>query len=271
MVSYRLTAVALDALCLSAERQEGGNVTHSLDYLPGTAVRGAFAATPAGVGLRTNDYSTFLGLFERGHAVFEPLRPAFGDTEGFPVPCSARACKTEGGFTRAHGLQDYLLAPDGISAQCGQDECRSPLVRAPGWYGVSAGQDSFPISVARPTGLHNEIEDETGVTREGILFALQEIEAGTQFIGYVRLFDGMEAHFQACINGNPVLRVGRDRGRVRITGATLLNGGHEPYQSKGTFDQRWAAQFSQGMADQFTLTLLSDALLRDGYGASTAP
>lgn len=271
MISYRIKARALDALTLASECQ-AGNVTHTLDYIPGASIRGALAAEWEG----EKGSADFVRLFESGDAIFENLRPMVHEREGYPIPLSTRQCKTNGGWRvqkpdepESHGVQDFLLdgmpgegCTTGTCAPAGGKEDGTQLVRSPGWYGLD-GQAPFPIRIARNAGLHNEIEDEKGTPREGFLFALQEIPADTEFVGYVRLLDD---DLQSLVSNNLpapeglILRVGRDRGRVRIVACEPYEA--EPYQGKRSFCARCDADSPGG---EFTLTLLSDAILRDQW------
>lgn len=255
MYSVLIVGEAQDALLLAAEH-EVGNVTHTLDYIPGASIRGAFAAQWKG----TKGDDCFLELFESGRAIFENLRPAKGNAEGFPIPLSTRTCKTNGGWER-HGVEDYLLK--GMGDVCHhKSDCTAQLASCAGWYAGDMG-DAKPVVVERRVTMHNQISDNEGTTEPGVLFATHEIEPGTKFCGYVRLLDDeVKKIFESHCKPVSALRVGRDSGRVKVTigGAQVMK---EPYAGKGAFDARFP---KKDPVPEFTLTLMSDAILRDEHG-----
>jgi CRISPR-associated protein Csx10 len=113
--------------------------------------------------------------------------------------------------------------------------------------------------------MHNEIEDEKGTTVSGVLFATSEIPPGTPFTGYVRCLDSEARDIlnRYYPSGEGVLRVGRDRGRADVSWEAVPDGA-EPYVGKGTFEERFPEPEAGPIG--FTLTLLSDAILRDPWG-----
>lgn len=256
MVWLLLEAEAETAVALP-RRPEAGNLYECQREIPGTAVRGAFAA-------RFLDRKGFVSrdLFDTPAVRFGPLRP-LPNAEGLPVPTpccvvpvprSARSCKYDDGFEGAgHGVWDILLqvaakhrppeAP--MCPKCGAP--LEPLERA--WLVMDwAKGQGFAYDPVFQLSTHVGIGEE-GIAEEGRLFSLQHFPAGTRFVGWIAADVSMggadllkELGFVETSNGEWVttLRVGRrsrSLGAVTVKANVLAN---PPWQcSHGSLEKRW--------------------------------
>jgi hypothetical protein len=106
-IAFKIAVTLASSICLSAN-VPAGNVTQTLSYIPGSAVRGMLAEFYLD---RNGDADeTFERLFLSGEVTFGNLYLSiFGGA--FPTPLSARSCKHEPGFKTElkHGVIDLLI------------------------------------------------------------------------------------------------------------------------------------------------------------------
>ncbi|MBI5187364.1 MAG: hypothetical protein HZA01_16785 [Nitrospinae bacterium] len=188
-------------LALSAS--PSGNINRTLDFLPGSALRGALASSF----LDNNDLSQpkakelFQRLFLKEEIIFEN----FYIDGSLPVPKTARACKGYGGFActgnrrrkENHGVKDYLLPlyAYGKSENSGvlSDECyicRLPMERFSGYYGYNSRDGYFfqtpvPRREITRTGIHPA----TQTALPGVLFTVEVINEESVFDGSIKVLD----------------------------------------------------------------------------------
>lgn len=102
---FEVTVQLISPVCLAAAIP-AGNLTHTLDYIPGSSVRGALAAFYLKSGKPAD--ALFERLFLTGEVTYGNLYL----NGAAPAPLSACSCKHEPGFTLdegRHGVVDWLL------------------------------------------------------------------------------------------------------------------------------------------------------------------
>lgn len=205
-MELRLLATPEEPLHL-ADRLSAGNYSATLEYAPGTALRGAFAAAYLthpdlqqqaierlrAVGWSFDDY--FRWLFLSGLVRFRNLYPK-SDKASWVIPLSARSCKRYGGFAydderplrETHAVYDVLLGEPEVF-RCpadykGHSKCDAPMepFHAPQrrFYESSdaSAQSGRMVRTARRVLTRTAIENATEMVRQGALYSLESIEEG---------------------------------------------------------------------------------------------
>ncbi len=117
MKYYKITAELLSPLMVQKNRQSSSPQT--LQYLPGSTLRGAVAGQYLRTGGNAED-EDFKTLFLRDAPAFPDLLPADDpDAMPRPLPMTAQSCKIDDGFKSegAHGVMDMLAASCAIKRQ----------------------------------------------------------------------------------------------------------------------------------------------------------
>jgi len=122
MVRIQLLLRSLSPVAFSARRSTS-NFIDTLDYVPGSALRGATAARYLREIGEAPD-SRFQAVFVQGEASFGNLYPVRYSRHSFVIPATARSCKAFEGFRSnaspdTHGVFDTLMLA--ASAQASQD------------------------------------------------------------------------------------------------------------------------------------------------------
>jgi CRISPR-associated protein Csx10 len=154
---------------LLGRKRGAGNTVESLDFIPGTAFRGALAALN-----RSGDWELFL------EGVSFPDLTAGGSV---PIPLSARECKYARGFAgpAGHGRYDFLLPGPAGKAEC--QVCGGDLKRSTGWMIAGASYSEEKCEKAA-TG-HTGIDIRTRSAAAGLFYVEQTITSKTGFGGEV--------------------------------------------------------------------------------------
>ena len=292
-MTTRVLEVRLPGSAHLARQHEAGNFARTLDYVPGTALRGALAARSRGYHRATIEQclsahgatfdSYFSWVFLSGRVTFSNLYPAFrnggGTRASFVVPLSARTCKLHPGlegdrgaaWEQPHGVVDALLSPD-AAARC--SKCGALLGPIGGFYTDSEGAPVRRVTPGRRLLGRTAIDDATGKVTHGALYSLEVVEAAPDsmpFLGTLRIRDGEEsdqlkafkhlllADLDALHEDN--LHLGGDR--TRGLGAVHVRLGPE---NLGLDLPSVATRLERLQAVQpgcFSLTLHSDAIILD--------
>lgn len=276
MVRLELTIEVEEPLIL-ANKHAAGNIVRTLDYISGSAVRGAFAARYLSLkGLSKRD--EFTQFFCSNEVRFGNLYPESEGDFVFPLPISAKTCKGYKGFKNdesskeIHGVSDYLL--QGIPESC---SCKAPLETYPCFYEFMPGNYGYckKVEVGRRFSVHSEIDDKYKRSKEGILYTLEHINEEEKFVG--NIFFSQESLYKSFYelffsSGTPIsFKIGqaRSRGMGKVI-VTNFSREDSPFfaMSKGTVEERVKA-FNDGKLDtneiQFSLTLFSDAIICDKF------
>lgn len=286
MKTYIVTATVVDEVCI-AERYGAANEYISLDYIPGTAWWGAIAGL-TGIRPREQPPEQFQRLFYSGEVIFTNLYPMSGAVRAHPVPLSARTLKSAPGFY-AEDTEPLFrdsngeLFPGGVInwlkdntrfGTASAPEClkgvqdwldRTPSEFDPGWEPLSGWYAGDPpccrrVSVEMVLRGHNDRSGSRGTTREGRLFARQNIARGQKFQGALRAWtqEGEQAINQLVQNSldgmSFEMSIGRQPGYVKIELEDMRD--EPPY---------WQGDLQIDSDDDsiLTVTLLSDAILLD--------
>jgi CRISPR-associated protein Csx10 len=273
MKTYIVTATVVDEICI-AERHGAGNEYLSLDHIPGTVWWGAIASL-TGIKRGETPPEQFRRVFYSNEVIFTNLYPVERAVRAHPVPLSARTQKSAPGFRYndmeplfrdfaqdsqiqmryPDGVKDWLLS--GIPPQYQPDS--EPMS---GWY-AGDPPDCKSVSVKMVLRGHNDRAWRSGTTREGRLFARQNIARGQKFQGALRALtqEGEQALTQLvknCLdNGSCEIPIGRQPGCLWIE--LEDRGGTPPYW------QQHDLQIDGEDSSILTVTLLSDALLLDHW------
>lgn len=121
MLEMTLTLRLLSPLALHRTRS-GGQYVESLDYIPGTALRGALAEAYLASHGQSDD--VFHTLFLTGQVHFGDLWPSMGDSTTMLCPMTAQACKRYG-LSHGQSFRDTLL--DVLTPQHNQEKCRETI------------------------------------------------------------------------------------------------------------------------------------------------
>lgn len=296
MKHFRLTGRLLAPLAIQQDRQS--HAPASLDYLPGSSLRGALAAHWRRLGGRVED-PAFRILFLENPVKFPNLLPT-DDRTVIPavLPLTAMACKGTRGFRTqdGHGVEDSLvlnlagrllsdfnLGPAWDCPECGQE--RKPY--AGFWNGAVDGPREYSATMTYQR--HTGIDRVTGVAAEAIFYTTQAVahfrkekdrdEYHPQYLsGGVWLDDEQEGYLQSLCNSGSVF-VGADRTRGLGELTLELTEAAKPIfdrQAWDAWDQGFKAKYQrltgQDLPDgrYFSLKLASSAILVDKFLCPTA-
>ena len=281
MIERDLTVRSLSPLALHDGRSRA-QFTPGLDYIPGSALRGAAAAHY----LRTyGKDEAFHALFVADQSSFADLLPAMRELPGRLLPATACLCKRHG-WDHTESLTDSLLrlalveementAPvdDVRWKHCPAPDCGQERDRAAGYATPNNAQIKVTSRLLTGTSIHRA----TGMVESGMLFSQEVLGEGQFFRGTVRIAGGEEAagglraRLEALLPVGERLRVGAARSRG--LGLVEVTDWRDPWAGL-SLDSRWS-QFKRAMAALwkayeakpgeacFSITLESDLLLRD--------
>lgn len=255
MIRYYLRVEALSPVSITSHQTQVGQPNATLDYVPGTTLRGALAWRYLRQPGASNADQPFQTLFDQGGLWCGPLAPIEDDPPAglaLPLPLSARTCKRHEGFRsepqvdrRGHGALDSLIAaieetalaqprPEGEAApaglrglkavaECNWPECPAPLERFDGRYefGEVKGRRWARRVVQRQTLMtHTALLDDLQVAKPGALFSRQALERGQQLAGLLMVDEVAEADLLDLLQIGADLSVGAGRttglGRLRV-------------------------------------------------------
>jgi CRISPR-associated protein Csx10 len=264
-----------------------GPLNQTLDYIPGRALRGALA----GVYQQKHGLDAhFNELFLKEGNWFGPLLPT-GHTlvstrESFVLPTTAYTCKQERNFKAqgGHGVRDmlfeFLKRSAATADRCQAAQCEASLVPFSGFYSEQAMRPQA-VQVSQRLVTRTALDSRTETAAHGQLFTLSVIEESHCFAGFLALGDAAQEQAFAAeflVEGGE-LWIGADKTRGQgqslitrveigddVASELLLATRPDMATRLGNFDQA-ARQVGVPCPEQtlFTLTLLSDAIVRDSY------
>lgn len=253
-----------------------GNIVYTVDYIPGSAIRGAIASKfIKRNGKPEDNWEKFKKIFCSDMVRFENIYIADSSRYIFPIPFSSKTCKAYNGFLNDdektgpyHGISDYLTK--GIPDYCPKCKHKTPLENINGFYSVS-DPDSYTlirrVDIKKGFSIHNEIEDETQRTKEGILYTLEHIGEEQKFKGSIFFADkDIRKAFKNDVIGENdefYLYVGQARspgmGKIRVKWA------FDDFSFDQGFFLPLEERFNNFDKNCFSITLYSDAILGDEY------
>ncbi len=270
-----------------------GNLNRTLDYIPGTVLRGALAE--AYHRKHDNRRGDFQQLFCDDEVRYGNLYPIVHGTQrgSQPIPLTAYTCKRRQGFlgdgrsSECHGVRDLLIdlmiyqeTQDGavVPDKCGHPgACPAPLDRYTGFCSYSGGQQRYKSNRPHKRQLgRTAIADHTQSALYGSLHTLEALNEAQQFAGYIYVSNVTLANpLDDLVDSNPLL-LGRgvSKGLGECHKDTFDNGNLFPdsldlEQRLQQLNQEVQARFAQHgrscLKAFFSLTCYSDIVLRDGF------
>lgn len=227
------------------------NMVATLDYIPGTHIRGLFANEYIKRmnlnGLAEKD-EHFFKWFLKGNIKFLNAYIAAKDDRGdikiyYPVPFSIQKEKY------GKDYYDLFFMEDDKDTKIDTGYCRLD------------GSHIYKESVATRLNFHHARDRERGASKEGIIFNYESIAEGQTFIGYIL---GTEGDLNELLKIIPegIYYLGRSRnnqyGKVRFS---LFNKEPEPFESE--------IRVEELNAGEAVLTLLSDTIIYNENGFSS--
>lgn len=264
-------------LALSS-RYFASNEVDTLDYIPGSAFRGAMADK---LGKELGyDTPIFSEIFLNGRVKVGNLYLLKGG-QGFPIPKSARTCKYLKGF-RPHAVIDFLLSA--VEYRLTENAfafprvcplCKAPLASFDGFY-VRTGERIDPT---KRLITRTAIDDRTLTARQGVLYSIETIEEDQEFYGMLDADSVLVIEDEELRHGDTtILRKGeilwlglgktRGFGNVEITAIRNLGQIFSPDLVPGNVENRFE-KFQQRLSrlniNGFAITLFSDAIMIDKF------
>jgi CRISPR-associated protein Csx10 len=241
------------------------NEIYTLDYIPGTVIRGALAEAYIGeynVADPIKD-KNFCSIFLSGESVFGNFYPAGAKL----IPDSALTCKYEKGFEgEGHGIIDMIVPlinkDDNLLEYC--KSCHASMNNIKGFFEKNGNQYkcfSTPTRLLARTAL-SAISD---TAKKGSLFTMEAINEGQYFTGNITILEAVRDHMNAFLKDGKRLRIGSSRSRGQ--GECFLSIGKDEVENKTT-GKRLVA-FNKEINDKehtyFSVTFMSDVILYDEY------
>jgi len=291
MIERELTLRSLSPLALHAERSRA-QFTPGLDYIPGSALRGAAATRYLQNHGQDDDFQV---LFVMGQAAFADLLPATEELPSRLLPSTARLCKRYH-WDHSDSLTDSLLRlalaevmnsveplEDEVWQYCPKQECQKVRNRRDRAVGYVTPRDK-PVSVTKRLLTGTSIDRGTGTAQLGMLFSQEALEEGQYFRGVVRMAGEDETADSLSIRLESVLQVGErlriGAGRSRGLGLVEVVGWSDPWVGPSlearwsslnqAVESLWRRYNADPSGDYFSLTLESHLILRDGMGRPVA-
>lgn len=278
----RLTAILrLDASTLIATGNEVGYTLETLGYIPGTVLQAVACSRAAALGHLAPDsanYAAATRYLLEGGIRFGMLYPAptAGDyylQPTVPAPRDQYECELEPD-SPAHPHPAYATASIStpLAHTCKVDGCGARLRPQSGYLTLEQGPERTPqkYRAALAVSRHPAIEPRLNKVRAGALYAYRALAAQQYFVGEVICGDGAAlAYLQAVgLELKAAHEVWVGRGAEGGHGQALLyltEAVHEG-QSYPLLCGAPLAQRAPDLTQPFTITLLSDAIVRDRWG-----
>ena len=290
-VRIRLQIEALSPLTFGTRRGTTGNFVDTLDYVPGSALRGAAAARYLHEFGDANE-PRFQDVFLRGGVLFSNLYPVSGPdvAMSYALPATAYACKAH---KEKHGVSDILTRAAAL--QIGGDnfdsgllggittckQCGHPSHRLPGLYEKRSDVPRYNLTEVHQRHLtHVGINRQRQAAEKGFLYAQQVInESRREADGdpfFPQIFSGeliVSKDQTAFVKSEllveaAALRVGESRtrglGKIQIRKCEILETDSESMIRTRLieFNRRFAEQL-RSPGRYVAVTLQSDAILID--------
>lgn len=290
----RLLLIArADEPILIARRAEAGNQFESLAYIPGFALRGAFAGRiRTTYDLDSSDsavYPTFTHLFFRGGMSWASLYPGFVPSKSsrivptIPIPQDLFVSEQHPQEDQL-GISDWqIYLPQDAAALDFKEQVGAQSLKLEPVDGYVALDKSLPlVRPGRSNEMHVTISEETGRAQDAQLFGYTVLEAGQYFLGELLFAD--EADWESLRHlaqlptvpaltdqdkvGEPSDRFtlsigkGRLRGYGTLSTVLLRMGNDMPTLAAGaTLVERVTS-----VTDPLCMMLVSDAIVLDPWG-----
>jgi CRISPR-associated protein Csx10 len=209
-IYYTLTTI--DPIIVSQNNAATAN-HECLDYIPGSAILGAFAAQYYSKLSATQSWRAF----HSGEVKFSPCYPLVNNEMALPTPASWNFSKAQSDNLINKGKYNTTILTNHSAANFSRDEsiqykqCRTGFVNSNG--------DVANVKMGNST--KTALNSQTGSAKEGQLFTYSFIESGQTFAGWVDLDDSdneINNAVKTLLASN--IRLGRSRntefGRVKL-------------------------------------------------------
>jgi CRISPR-associated protein Csx10 len=281
-MSLIYVAITANSPLALSSRHFVSNEIDTLDYIPGSAFRGAIA-DKLGKEWGYND-TKFRDIFVDGKIKFGNLY-LLKEGKGFPIPRSAKTCKYQKGF-QPHGVFDFLLptvrykqAKEIALDKC--PTCQAPLDTFDGFYNIGTGERK-KIEPTKRLITRTAIDDRTQTAREGILYSIVTIEEDQEFYGVLDadsdldsvVIEDKELRYKdtTILKEGEKLWVGlgktRGLGNIEITGLENVEKMFQHEYVPGNLENRFN-DFQRTLSPLnitgFSITLYSDAIIMDKF------
>lgn len=289
MQEYSIELTLVEPVCIAAKRGVG-NVIPTLDYLPGSSLRGALAhlwlqenATRQADGhfrfANSQDEAQFERLFLHPDVRYSQCTV----NNARVLPQTAMSCKNYSGIGKGkHGLVNVLAsdAKAALDASCPVSDlsCRSPncdgvsaLDAMEGFY-IESGGELVQQPIARRFMTRTRISEIFDTAHHAALYTRTALEAQQSLTGKIRLHDNADGDVLARLlaKQQDILHLGaaksRSTGRAEVT-VTPYYSTWSDENALGLEERLHIFQsFFTGMKGYFwEITLFSDAILQDDY------
>lgn len=232
VLKYRVKLQSPLIICAN----KNGNFLETIDYIPGSSIRGAVA-----VALAENEYGKdekkFMDAFAGRAVSFTNMYYNGGETmfsrEVYPIPSTVMKCKRKNNYFKAndynepsavfHGINDYSIffawtkylinnklldgyQKAGILFECPEKNCGEPLETETGYYMLHGDNPCIKAKLpSKKVFTSTGIENKTGISKEGVLFSKVVIEPGQSFAGSMSSDDKDLLEFlKSALNGKQV-------------------------------------------------------------------
>lgn len=268
---YTTLVITLEENAIFAKNLSPGNIYYTHDYIPGSVIWGHFATRVA----RENPV-LFKKYFFSDTLIFTNLYPSVNaNTTALPMPLSTFACKYNPGrtessiITEKHGFNDYLIDANGLDNRCVIRGCNAKKKKLSHVFYYKRGQPYYSYGPSKSIDMHNQIDDKRQSTIDDGLYTYEVLNKDQKFKGLI-LFNGDETEFndmKKSIFRSDYCFIGK--GRNNGYGKSYLDFAHSgTLNNTRVVDLLHAGACKQILTEQeshFTLTLLSDLILRDAY------
>lgn len=273
----------LEPVCIAAQKGVG-NAIPTLDYIPGSSVRGALAELwLQAKGLRAGDGSfTFKTKSERAkfEEIFLSDGVRFGNCtkeQALIVPRTAVSCKHNRGFSPPkHGVHNLLFAGAAAAltpnlqalnqtcAECGTLSALEPLA---GYY-LRESRAMRTVTVQKRFMARTRISEYFDTAHHGALYTREALEAKQSFFGKLRLPSQADGDFLNNLLAQQDHTIHFGAAKSRSTGRAKLEISIYPEGDENPLSQRFddLQFFFTAMPGCFwPLTAMSDIIVRDDF------
>jgi CRISPR-associated protein Csx10 len=258
-VKFRITSLSP---LLFASNTGDPNMVATLDYIPGTHLRGMFAneyIKRKGLGVKAHEDSTFYNWFLKGDLKFTNayiVQKNNNEIHGlFPIPLSIQCEKG-----KEEEAYDLLLQ---------DEESDKQTVPISGYGRIDKSNSDkkkvlYKKEVKKSLNFHHARDREKGVSKEGYIFNYESIDENQTFEGYIIGNDEVLTQFIDFIKelNKDVFYLGRSKnnqyGKVKFE---IISTQPEEFLSE--------IKIEQGYLDNVIITLLSDTIIYNENGYST--
>ncbi len=276
-----LLIARLDEPVILSQKAEAGNEFETIDFIPGAALRGAFAALVAAAhplnDAADQSYAAFVELFMHERVRFTMLYPAcLPDVSeptilhpSVPAPGGLLSCEVHPGYpassvSMAHGVEDYThrTALADYEPEC--KKCKNALKPLTGFYSLQSTPRSAAVKHLQE--MHVQLAEETRRAAKGKLYSFDALQPGQYFIGELwcadaAAWENLQTLADLPGDGTLELRLGKAnrRGYGKVTLWLKPHTGIHPWYGL-PFEKRVT------LDNELTLTLLTDTIATDVWG-----